>query len=216
MTMRSFLCLLAGWLLSAPVLAAPGFEPLPRIAAAALSALDLGQGGQATLDPNLRLQRCTQALSTRITAAQTVEVACPSAGWRLFVPVVVSNTRPVLVLARPLAPGRRSVPRTCSRCRDRPLARRTRCWWIRPRPLAGLPAPAAGRQCAQPVRPAPGTAGAPRADGGSVIQRGSVQVRVAARALRDGALGDSITVENLSSRKIVHGTVMAAGTVAVR
>ncbi len=49
-----------------------------------------------------------------------------------------------------------------------------------------------------------------------MIQRGSVQVRVAARALRDGALGDSITVENLSSRKIVHGTVMAAGTVAVR
>lgn len=217
MTMRSFLCLLAGWLLSAPVLATPGFEPLPRIAAAALSALDLGQGGQATLDPNLRLQRCTQALSTRITAAQTVEVACPSAGWRLFVPVVVSNTRLVLVLARPLAAGQtlsaedlQSLPRQTAGAAHALLVD---------------PAQAIGRVARRPLQ-----AGSVLSQsdlhaeqlvrrGQTVdlmIQRGSVQVRVAARALRDGALGDSITVENLSSRKIVHGTVMAAGTVAVR
>lgn len=217
MTIRSFLYVLSCWLVCTPLQAAPAFEPLPRIAAAAVSALDLGQGGQATVDPNLRLQRCPQPLTTRLAAAQSVEVACPSAGWRVFVPVVVSNTRTVLVLARPLAAGQTIAAEDLQS-----VARQTAG---AAQALLVDPAQAIGRVARRPLQ-----AGSllSQSDlhaeqlvrrGQTVdllVQRGSVQVRVAARALRDGALGDSITVENLSSRRVVHGTVQADGTVAVR
>ncbi|MNI74575.1 flagellar basal body P-ring biosynthesis protein FlgA [compost metagenome] len=48
-----------------------------------------------------------------------------------------------------------------------------------------------------------------------VSRRGSVEVRIAGRALGDAGQNERVSVENLSSRRIVQGTVDAAGDVIV-
>lgn len=209
------------WLLLAIALPAqagsPSVEPVARIAAAALAALDLGQGGQATVDPNVRLARCSQPLLTQVTAARTVQVSCPAAGWRLYVPVTVANTQAVLVLARAVAAGQTLAAADLQ---------------LQPRQTAG----AAQALLADPQQ-AIGRVARRHLQAGSVVsqgdlhaqqlvrrgqtvdlltRRGSVEIRVAARALRDGVLGQTIGVQNLSTQRTVQGTVMADGTVMVR
>ena len=48
-----------------------------------------------------------------------------------------------------------------------------------------------------------------------VSRRGSVEVRIAGRAMGDAGENERVSVENLSSRRIVQGTVDAAGDVIV-
>ncbi|WP_313461818.1 flagellar basal body P-ring formation chaperone FlgA, partial [Stenotrophomonas sp.] len=48
-----------------------------------------------------------------------------------------------------------------------------------------------------------------------VSRRGGVEVRVAGKALADAGENERVSVENLSSRKIVQGTVAASGDVFV-
>ena len=84
-------------------LAATGFEPVESIRAAALQAVPGGQA-EASLDPALRMPACGQALEARQATAGTVEVSCPQ-GWRLFVPVKVRRSQPVVVLVRGVAAG---------------------------------------------------------------------------------------------------------------
>ncbi|MGE8249166.1 MAG: flagellar basal body P-ring formation chaperone FlgA, partial [Stenotrophomonas bentonitica] len=48
-----------------------------------------------------------------------------------------------------------------------------------------------------------------------VSRRGGVEVRVAGRAMADAGENERVSVENLSSRKIVQGTVAASGDVLV-
>lgn len=209
------LCLV--WLLPATVLAAPALESPRTIAAAAVAARDLGQGGQATVDDNLRLARCPEPLATRVSAAQTVEVSCASAGWRVFVPVTVRNAQSVVVLRRPVAAGQTLVAEDLDTVR-RDTARSAQA-------LLVDPAQAIGRVARRPLQ-----AGSLVATGDLhaeqlvrrgqqvdlVTRRGSVEIRAVARALRDGAAGDQITVENLSTRRQVQATVASDGTVFVR
>ena len=48
-----------------------------------------------------------------------------------------------------------------------------------------------------------------------VSRRGGVEVRVAGRAMADAGENERVSVENMSSRKIVQGTVAASGDVLV-
>mgnify|MGYP002717157843 CR=1 FL=1 len=48
-----------------------------------------------------------------------------------------------------------------------------------------------------------------------VSRRGGVEVRIAGRAMGDGGVNDRVSVENLSSRKIVQGIVGAGGEILV-
>jgi flagellar basal body P-ring formation protein FlgA len=48
-----------------------------------------------------------------------------------------------------------------------------------------------------------------------VSRRGGVEVRVAGKALGDAGENERVSVENLSSRKIVQGMVAASGDVFV-
>ena len=199
------------------LVAAPGHESTARIAAAALAARDLGQGGQATVDPALRVTRCGEALASRVTGAHTVEVSCPSAGWRVFVPVTVRNEQPVLVLRRAIGAGQTlvaedldSVPRDTGRSAQALLVDPAQAVGrVARRPLqAGSLLAASDLHAEQLVRRG--------AQVDLVTRRGTVEIRVAARAMRDGAVGDQITVENLSTRRQVQATVAADGTVFVR
>ena len=94
---------LIGGLTACAVMAAD-FQPVESIRAAAIGALPAGADAEATLDPALRLPRCSQALIARVQGSSSVEVGCPD-GWRLFVPVRVRRSQTVLVLSRGMAPG---------------------------------------------------------------------------------------------------------------
>lgn len=205
---------LIGGLTACAVMAAD-FQPVDTIKAAALGALPVGADAEATLDPALRLPRCGAALVARVQGSNSVEVACPD-GWRLFVPVRVRRSQTVLVLIRGIAPGETItadafVPETRDASRIVGAA-------------VADPAQAIGRVARRTL-----SAGAVlsatdlvaqrlirRGDNVALVsRRGGVEVRVVGKALGDAGESERVTVENLSSRRVVQGVVGPGGDVWV-
>lgn len=205
---------LIGGLTACAVMAAD-FQPVDTIKAAALGALPVGADAEATLDPALRLPRCGAALVARVQGSNSVEVACPD-GWRLFVPVRVRRSQTVLVLSRGIAPGETItadafVPETRDASRIVGAA-------------VADPAQAVGRVARRML-----SAGAVlsatdlvaqrlirRGDNVALVsRRGGVEVRVVGKALGDAGESERVTVENLSSRRVVQGVVGPGGDVWV-
>ena len=205
---------LIGGLTACAVMAAD-FQPVDAIKAAALGALPVGADAEATLDPALRLPRCGAALVARVQGSNSVEVGCPD-GWRLFVPVRVRRSLTVLVLRRGIAPGETItadafVPETRDASRIVGAA-------------VADPAQAVGRVARRTL-----SAGAVlsatdlvaqrlirRGDNVALVsRRGGVEVRVVGKALGDAGESERVTVENLSSRRVVQGVVGPGGDVWV-
>ena len=205
---------LIGGLTACAVMAAD-FQPVDTIKAAALGALPVGADAEATLDPALRLPRCGAALVARVQGSNSVEVGCPD-GWRLFVPVRVRRSQTVLVLSRGIAPGETItadafVPETRDASRIVGAA-------------VADPAQAVGRVARRTL-----SAGAVlsatdlvaqrlirRGDNVALLsRRGGVEVRVVGKALGDAGENERVTVENLSSRRVVQGVVGPGGDVWV-
>ena len=205
---------LIGGLTACAVMAAD-FQPVDTIKAAALGALPVGADAEATLDPALRLPRCGAALVARVQGSNSVEVGCPD-GWRLFVPVRVRRSQTVLVLIRGIAPGETItadafVPETRDASRIVGAA-------------VADPAQAVGRVARRML-----SAGAVlsatdlvaqrlirRGDNVALVsRRGGVEVRVVGKALGDAGESERVTVENLSSRRVVQGVVGPGGDVWV-
>ncbi|ATD67693.1 flagella basal body P-ring formation protein FlgA [Luteimonas chenhongjianii] len=204
--------LLAAW--GASAVANP-FQPVESIRAAALSTAEAGEEADASLDPALRMPRCAQALQARRTGAATVEVACPE-GWRLFVPLRVRRQQSVLVLSRSVAAGE-AITADTFMTQQRDATR-----------IAGAaiadPAEAIGRSARRTL-----VAGSVLTAGDLVTPRlvrrgdtialvssqGGIEVRMAGRALADAGVRERVSVENLSSRRVVQGTVDEAGDVRV-
>lgn len=174
-------------------------------------------------DPRLRLIRCDQPLTARVpttgvrSARLTAEVRCEGAQpWKLYLPVAVATTRPVVVATRALA-------------RDAVLAPGD----VR---LAKLPAGTAQAGTLADTTYAIGQRLRRPLDEGQAIttaliaapvlvrrgqqvsveaQAGSLLVRMAGVALKDGALGDIIEVESASSGRTVEAVVRSAKSVEV-
>ena len=213
MLLRLTTALLGG--LTACAVMAADFQPVDTIKAAALGALPAGSEAEATLDPALRLPRCGAALVARVQGSNSVEVGCPD-GWRLFVPVRVRRSQTVLVLSRGIAPGETItadafVPETRDASRIVGAA-------------VADPAQAVGRVARRTL-----SAGAVlsatdlvaqrlirRGDNVALVsRRGGVEVRVVGKALGDAGESERVTVENLSSRRVVQGVVGPGGDVWV-
>ncbi|OBU48919.1 flagellar basal body P-ring formation chaperone FlgA [Stenotrophomonas maltophilia] len=203
--------------IASPWAAAADWQPVASIRAASLSSLPAGSEGEAQVADALRLPRCAGALQVQPTANTTVEVSCPDAGgWRLFVPVKVRRNQTVLVLARGIAAGETLTAADISTA-QRDAAR-----------IAGAvladPNAAIGRIARRPLQA--GTLLSSndlvtqrlikRGDNVALVsRRGAVEVRIAGRAMGDAGENERISVENLSSRRIVQGTVDARGDVIV-
>lgn len=202
---------------AAPWASAADWQPVASIRTAALSTLPAGSEGEAQVADALRLPKCGGALQVQPTASTTVEVSCPDAGgWRLFVPVKVRRNQTVLVLNRGIGTGETLTAADITTA-QRDAAR-----------IAGAvladPNAAIGRIARRPLQ-----AGALLSNNDLVVQRlikrgdnvalvsrrGSVEVRIAGRAMGDAGENERVSVENLSSRRIVQGTVDAAGDVIV-
>ncbi len=220
---------LAGATLTA---AAAGTQPLAEIRAAArahVARLYATEGAVRheiavqRLDPRLRLARCDRPLETfdppgaRRHGNTVVGVRCPGASpWTVYVPVRVAVIRPVVVTRRP-------VPRGAVLARED--------LELRERDTATLPLgyltrlEAAVGQRARRALPA-GAVVAPGAlERTPVVRRGqrvillartgTVEVRAAAVALSDAAVGERVAVRNLRSQRVVEGVAVREGVVRV-
>ncbi|MFO1401179.1 MAG: flagellar basal body P-ring formation chaperone FlgA [Steroidobacteraceae bacterium] len=175
----------------------------------------------ATLDPRLRLPRCTQPLNATpggdgtLRAEVPVSVRCAGERpWSLYLVVRVESEVPVLV-------ARRALPRDAA-----PLAGD---FAIATRRVAGFasqyvgdPAALAGRRLRRPL----GAGEALSLDAlavAPVVHRGeqvtlvarsaAVEIRVAAVALADGRPEDRIRVQNPMSQRVIEGVVRGPGLV---
>lgn len=212
MRLLLYICLLLPSLAGATT-----FQSVESIRAAALATLGEGESGEANLDANLRLPACTQALQARVTANTTVEVACPQAGgWRLFVPVKVRREQQVLVLARGVAAGETLAAADISTVK-RDTARLAGAVLLKPEAAVGRVARralSAGSLLSATDLVAPRTVR--RGDNVALVsRRGGVEVRMAGKALGDAGEGERVSVENLSSRRVVQGVATPGGDVLV-
>lgn len=177
----------------------------------------------ATLDARLRLAACDRPLEgflragTKIGAKTIVGVRCDGArAWKMYVPVDVVVESRVWV-------ARRSLPRGHLLTRDdivadvRDVSRMTRGYIDDPQQLVG-------QRLKNSVLA--GHVLTPRlleADrivrrGQTVtlaVSQGGIAIRMAGRALADGALGQRIRVENLNSGRIVEGIVRSPELVEI-
>lgn len=203
-----------------PILAAD-YQDVAAIRDAALAAVtESGAPGvyaEATVDANLRLPACPQALRALPGQSGTVEVGCDSAGWRLFVPVRVRREQPVLVLTQSIAAGTVvSEPMIAVEVRD--VTRLSGGSLSDPTQLAGRVARRAlmaGSVLSPQDLISPRTIR--RGDAVTVIARsGGIEVRTVGKAMSDAGVDDRLAVQNLSSRRIVQGIVTEAGEVEIR
>lgn len=214
------------WLFGGGAAEAAPHEPITSIRDAALQQARASTPAGAELeagrlDTRLQLAACPAPLAARTASdsgsALSVEVRCDALGWKLFVPVSVRVQVPVLIANRMLARG--ETPSAADlRVETRERGTLGPAW-------IGDVEQLQGRVLVRPL--AAGSLLVPGAFAAAkVVQRGqavtlishsgSFQVRAQGKALADAAAGDRVRVENLSSRRIVEGEVLADGSVAVR
>ena len=192
-------------------------QPPETIAEAAVRALGAADAAsaEAVLAPTLRLARCSQPLQAVATGPSTAQVRCAdSPGWQIYVPVRVRREADVVVLRSPAPSG---VPISAGQL------------VVQRRDIGGAagatfddPAALVGRVPARAL--APGVVptehdlalGAPLRRGDPVVlvarSRG-VEVRMPGRALGPAQSGGRIGVENVSSRRVLRGRLVADGVV---
>jgi flagella basal body P-ring formation protein FlgA len=217
-----------GLLLGLPLAAvsAQAIEPLQRIqsVAQAAAAAQLPPSAQVSangLDARLRLAECEQSPQADPPsirgATATVTVRCSAPAWTVYVAVRVSDLRPVVVLTRGATRGD-LLDASMMELQERDVAQMPFGYIDTLR--AGL-----GLQLRRTV-PA-GTALTPndveaerlvhRGDIVTVLGRaGGLEVRTSGKAMNDGAQGERVRVQNVSSKRIVEGVVSSRGVVEIR
>jgi flagella basal body P-ring formation protein FlgA len=176
------------------------------------------------LDARLRLTSCNNELDTfflkgsRALGRTTVGVRCAAPKpWTIYVPATVKIYGKVLTTSRPVARGAR-VTKNDIKMLDYELALLSSGYYVDPKNIVG--------KIAKRLIPAgrvfrPALLDAPR-----LVQRGEevtilaetkgLKVQVPGIALMDGSAQDKITIRNKASKKVIQGTVVAAGVVKVR
>lgn len=189
---------------------------LPRDAAVA----EISAGG---LDDRLRLARCESALLAEPTgggstlARSMVSVSCPGPEhWRIYVPVTVVRSEPVLILRHAIA--RESVLTAADvMVASHRMTGLGTAYLSSPAELNGRTARrtlAAGTALTVDML-TPNLIVHRGQEVTLIVQAAGIEVRAAGHALEDASAGARIHVANASSRKIVEGVVESADTVRV-
>lgn len=214
----ALLCALPSWAAHAS-----GYEPVERIAAAAVKAVAPDAGTQqgvraeAAIDPGLRMPECADGLSAHVGNRGVAEVNCAGPmAWKLFVPVKVSRLGDTLVLARPLAAGQ-TVTSDVLRVETRDQAGLAAGALERPEQAIGrITARALSAGSAVMASDLRSQRLVKRGDQVTLIaRRGGLEVRSLGRALGDAGEAEQVNVENSSSRRQVRGVVNARGEVEI-
>lgn len=196
----------------------PQPQPLDEIRSAAIAALGAGDDhAQATLDPALRLARCSQPLQAVASGPKMAQVRCADTpGWRLFVPVRIHREADVVVLAVAAASG---VPITASQLsvQRREVGQAAGATFSDPADLVGrIPS----RALAPGLVPTETdlSVGMPLRRGDPVVlvsRVGGVEVRMQGRAMGPTQPGGVVMVQNTSSHRSLRGRVVGDGVVEV-
>lgn len=212
--------------------AAPALQPLAAIATAAESAArahavsTVGGGARVAVtatapDPRLRLPACAKPLAASVPAGAAarlaVEVRCAAPSpWRVYVPVTVAVVRPVVVTARSLARDTILAPGDV-RLAEREVAGLAYGSFAAAEEVVGQ---RLRRDVAEGSILNPGLVLVP-----PLVRRGQevliearspgFSVRVAGVARRDGRLGETIPVQNISSGEVREAVVRSAKSVEV-
>ncbi|HEC11729.1 MAG TPA: flagellar basal body P-ring formation protein FlgA [Acidiferrobacteraceae bacterium] len=226
------LVVLPGALFSATSAATPAFEDHRQIRAVAE---DLArqhsqypaskvQVKAANLDPRLRMARCDTALEAflphrwQVHGRGTVGVRCTGQRpWTLYVSVNVSIYDQVVVSAHPLPRGAR-LSQADLKLEKHDLARLVGGYLQDPQQVIG-------KVLRRPI--GLGSVFTPAIiESERLIHRGDrvqivaslrgMEVRMIGKALNDGAAGDRVQVRNLSTKRIIEGTVTHQGFVRVQ
>jgi len=171
----------------------------------------------------MRLARCERPLEaflrpgTRISARTTVGVRCGGRSpWKVYVPVDLVITQPVLTPARALPKGHVLTADDLS-TDDRDVSRMLNGYFTRPERLIGhqlVQSVTAGRV----ITPSMVAASAVISRGQSVtlvVRDAGLSISMKGKALADGALDHRIRVENSQSGRVVEGIVRSAEHVEV-
>jgi len=196
-------------------------QPLAEIRAAALAALGATDlQGEATLDPALRMARCSQPLQAVASGPKTAQVRCADTpGWRLYVPVRVHREADVVVLTAPAASGVRIAASQLTLQR-RDIGQVAGVAFTDLASLAGrIPRRAlAAGQAPTETDLATGN-GAPLRRGDPVVlvsRTGGVEVRMQGRVLGAPQSGSgTVAVENSASHRVLRGRQVAEGEIEV-
>jgi flagella basal body P-ring formation protein FlgA len=177
-----------------------------------------------TLDERLRLPACARQLQAflppggKLVGNVTVGVRCPDGtGWTVYVPVRVKLNTPVLIAARPMTRG--------AFITSADLQQETRDAGALPGSVLTEPSQAIGRQASAPI-PAGVVLNSAMIRPARLVKRGekvtilassgAFEVRAGGEALADGSEGETISVRNILTKKIIQATVAEAGLVRVR
>ena len=175
------------------------------------------------LDPRLSLTQCSEPLKTylvpgaRILGKTTVGVRCQSPKpWALYVPAQVNLYQEVYQTADNLAKGHIIRESDISLIKQN-ISRLNRGYFTEKQQLVGKQTK---RRLTLGKIINPYQVKAPllikRGEQVELIAKtGLYAVRMSGKAMMDGARGDRIRVKNLSSQRIIEGTVTQAGQVTV-
>jgi flagella basal body P-ring formation protein FlgA len=175
------------------------------------------------LDSRLRLARCDLPLEAfmppgrRELGNTTVGVRCSgSKRWTLYVPMTINVYTGVVVAATSLPKGEQLDSSKIKIARHN-LARLPQGYFRDPSAVEGMMLKRNVTAC-RPLTPAMLKAKRLIERGQRVTMLatgGGLEVRMPGEALSHGSSGERIRVRNISSRKVVEGVVVAAGTVRV-
>jgi len=176
------------------------------------------------LDSRLRLSACDQALETylapggRLSGKTSVGVRCSSANkpWALYVPVTINVIANVYKTVRPLARGHIireqdivSVEYNLSRLNYGHFSNKENLIGKQVKRRLKQGRVIAPNQVAEPLM-------VKRGDKVSLVSKSNnFAIRMSGKAMMNGAFGDRIRVKNMSSRRIIEGTVTKNGEVTV-
>jgi flagella basal body P-ring formation protein FlgA len=202
---------------------ASGFEPVERIAAAAIAAVapdadsQANVSAEAAIDRGLRMPECSDGLSAHVGNRGVAEVSCAGPmAWKLFVPVRVTRLESVLVLTRPVAAGQ-ALSDDMLRVETRNTGNLSAGSLSAPTQASGQVAARAlmaGTVLAQTDLRPPRLVR--RGDLVTLVARRSgLEVRSQGRALGDAGISEQVNVENLGSRRQIRGRVNPQGEVEV-
>lgn len=200
--------------------AADGVTPVADILKAAEAVLGGGTGAQvqARVDAAVRMPACAQPLQAVATGPRMAEVRCPDAGgWRLTVPARVRREADVVVLTAPVRAGA-MIDAAQLAVQHRDIANGSGVGMSDPTQVAGHVArramPAGAVVTAGDL--ADGAGALKRGDPVVIVSRaGGIEVRMGGRALGNAMSGAVVAVENLESKRIVRGRLVADGVVEV-
>ncbi|WP_246022839.1 flagellar basal body P-ring formation chaperone FlgA [Cognatilysobacter terrigena] len=214
-----FAMLLAAVLVAQAAHAAGSVTPVADILRAAEAALG-GNGAQveARVDSAVRMPACSQPLQGVAMGPRMAEVRCPDAGgWRLTVPARVRRDADVVVLTAPVQAGS-TIDAAQLAVQRRDVANGSGVGMSDPSQVAGHVArralPTGSVVTAGDLADGAGTL--KRGDPVVIVSRaGGIEVRMGGRALGGAVAGAVVAVENLESKRIVRGRLVADGVVEV-